>query len=292
MTKNFCLLLSATAVALGVLSSCQGTAIDNEEKAVADSIKSEPSDSLISEFPLQESVMTASQSYKVVSDDDPSLVWYVTLSSSVQWPENIGKYKITLLQDSIIDLTFGAESPKEIKKAIKQSVTDLEAYGLKGTVESIDTVPQDAGVEEFYATRTLQLIECTQETVTYSATYSDFLGGAHPNSVATPFSFILASDQPVTMEYLFTPGAEKELIPLILQAVAASHSITVDELKTVMLNSPDQIRKNVYLLNGNIAFHYNPYDILPYSYGPSEAYISPMEVEKYLTPAARKLLLD
>ncbi|MCM1348946.1 MAG: RsiV family protein [Firmicutes bacterium] len=287
-------LFAAMAIcsAFAMFSSCQGTAIDNTEKAVTDSLAAEPADSLIDEFPLHESVMTASESYKVTSADDSTLVWYVTLSTSVQWPETIGKYKITNLQDSIIDLTFGAEAPKKIKKAIRQSITDLAQYGLEGKVETVDTIPQNAGVEEFYSTKTLQLIECTSQTVTYSATFSDFLGGAHPNSGATPFSFVLATDQPVTMEYLFLDGAQKELTPLILEAIAASHSIGIDELKSALLNSPDMVRKNVYLLNGNIAFHYNPYEILPYSYGPSEAYISPIQVEKYLTPAAKKLLLE
>lgn len=291
MNKRHSILIAQAVAAAAILASCQGTAIDNDKKT-ASAATEEPVDTTIAEFPLHESVMSASESYKVTASGDTATVCFVTLSTSVQWPETIGKYKISALQDSIIDLTFGAEAPKEIKKAIRRSVTDLAAYGLEGTIVPIDTVPHGQGVDEYYSTRTLQLIECTQQTVTYSATVSGFMGGAHPNSSATPFSFILADDRPVTMEYLFLPGAEKELTPLILRAVADSHSITLDELKSVMLNTPAQARNNVYLLNGNIAFHYNPYELLPYSYGASEAYISPYEVEHLLTPAAKKLLLD
>lgn len=288
-------LMAAASISAMLLSGCQGTAVDNQSKETADSaknIKAEEPDSLIAEFPLRESIMTASQSYKIVSDDDPALIWYVTINTSVQWPETIGKYKITNLQDSLIDITFGAKANKDIKKAIRNSITDLEAYGLTGKTTVIDTVPKSDSPGEFYVTRSLQLIECTQQTVTYSATYSDFLGGAHPNSSATPFSFVLETDQPVTMEYLFTKDSFKKIIPYVMQSIADSHSMTLDELKSAMFNSLENVRTNVYILNGNIAFHYNPYDILPYSFGPSEAYISPIEVEEYLTPAGKKLLLE
>jgi len=280
-------------LALLVLGSCHDSATDNR-KAPADSA-GEPkavTDSVISEFSLRESLLTASRSYKVTSADDPSLVSYVTLNTSVQWPDALGKYKIDNLRDSIITLTFGAEAPKDIRKAITRSVTDLGLYGLEGKVETIDTIPKSAEMGEYYSTRTLQLIECTQHTVTYSATSSDYMGGAHPNSSAIPFTFVLDSDRAVTMDYLFTAGAMKELEPMILEAIAISHSMSVKELKDALLNSPVSVTNNVYIINGNIAFHYNPYDILPYSFGPSEAFIAPYAVEKYLTPEARKLLLE
>ena len=285
--------LLTPALALLALSACQGTAIDNEKKADKPAKESGADvDSIISEFPLQESLLTASRSYKVTSDEDTSLVWYVTLNTSVQWPEALGKHKIDNLRDSIVTLTFGIDAHKDIRKAIVKSVTDSEQYGLTGRIEEVDTIPQAAEISEFYATKALQLIECTQQTVTYSATSSEYMGGAHPNSGATPFSFVLGTDQAVTMDYLFEKGAMKELEPMIIEAIAASHSMSVEDVKRALINSPSVIVNNVYIINGNIAFHYNPYDILPYSYGPSEAFIMPYNVENLLTPAAKELLLN
>lgn len=292
-SKSRTLTLITPAVALLALSACQGAAIDNGESTSTEANESSSDiDSIVSEFPLKEILLTASRSYKVTSSEDTSLVWYVTLNSSVQWPEALGKHKIDNLRDSIIALTFGAEAPKDINKAIVRSVTDLNIYGLDGKIEPIDTIPESAEISELYATKSLQLIECTQQTVTYSATSSDYMGGAHPNSGATPFSFVLATDRPVTMEYLFVKGAMKELEPMIIEAIASAHSMSVEELRRVMFNSPSTFTNNVYIINGNIAFHYNPYDILPYSYGPSEAFIMPYNVEHLLTPAAKELLLN
>lgn len=293
MTSRLLKLTACASAALFVFSACQGTAIDNTTTPAADSKESaEPEDSTIVSFPLSESVMSSSETYRLTDSKDSTFVRYIVLSTSVQWPESLGKFKIDNLRDSIITTTFGPQAPKEIKKAIRQSVTGLANYGLDDNAEKIDTVPAAEEAGQYYVTRTLQLIECTQETVTYSATFAEYLGGAHPNSGATPFSFILSSDRPVTFDFLFLPDAMKTLQPMILESIALSKSISVEELQQALLNTPDAITNNVYLLNGMIAFHYNPYDILPYSYGPSEAFIMPDDIASLLTPEAKKLLIE
>ncbi|MDE6322513.1 MAG: RsiV family protein [Paramuribaculum sp.] len=285
-------LQACAATSLLLISACQGTAIDNSVSPSSSEKSDDSGDSIIASFPLSETIMSASETYRLTDPADSSSVRFITLSTSVQWPEALGKFKIDNLHDSIVGITFGADAPKDIKKAIRQSVTRLDSYGLDGQVEKTDTIPASEEQSQYYVTRTLQLIECTQETVTYSSTFSEYLGGAHPNSGATPFSFILASDRPVTFDFLFLPGAMETLKPMILESIAASKSLSVDELKQALLNSPDSITNNVYILNGTIAFHYNPYEILPYSYGPSEAFIIPDDVISILTPEAIKLLID
>lgn len=283
------------ACSISLFTACQGSTGDNGSNAKADSTKTATAaDSTIDEFPLRESIMTASQSYKITSSDDTTEVSYLSLNTSVQWPEALGDFKIDVLRDSIVHYTFGSDADKDVRKAIKQSVNDVAQYGFEGKIEKVATVPESAETNSYYSTKTLQLIECTQQTVTYTSSFSEYLGGAHPNSGAYPFSFVLATDQPVTMSYLFTNGEEawKTLLPKVLETLAASYSMSVDELRNALQASPKEITDNVYLLNGMIAFHYNPYDILPYSYGSSEALIAPYEVSDLLTPAAKELLLQ
>ncbi|MDE6100286.1 MAG: hypothetical protein K2G01_04510, partial [Paramuribaculum sp.] len=260
MNKRLFRLQACAATSLLLISACQGTAIDNSVSPSSSEKSDDSGDSIIASFPLSETIMSASETYRLTDPADSSSVRFITLSTSVQWPEALGKFKIDNLHDSIVGITFGADAPKDIKKAIRQSVTRLDSYGLDGQVEKTDTIPASEEQSQYYVTRTLQLIECTQETVTYSSTFSEYLGGAHPNSGATPFSFILASDRPVTFDFLFLPGAMETLKPMILESIAASKSLSVDELKQALLNSPDSITNNVYILNGTIAFHYNPYE--------------------------------
>ncbi len=287
MYRNWKILSLTALIGSGLMVSCQGTAVDNNEATASTA----ESDSLISVFPLQESILTASESYRITSSDDPT-VSYLTLSTSVQWPESLGKHDISNLRDSIINFTFGGDAPRDLKEAIKASVTDVASFGIGGKAEKIASVPDSAGTLAYYSDRSLQLVECTDQTVTYSASWGEYLGGAHPNSGARPFSFVLESDCMVTMDYLFIKGYEKVLMPKIFEALALEHSLTVQELQGTLLGSPSAVTDNVYLLNNAIAFHYNPYEILPYSFGASDIYIIPYEVADILTPEAKKLLLD
>jgi len=287
MCPNWKTLLPLSVTAAIFFNACQGTAIDNKES----SAKSDTT-SVISEFQLQESILTASESYRITSSDEDSTVYYLSLSSSVQWPESLGKHKIQALRDTIISIAFGPTKYNDIRNAIKASVTDVSQFGLGDKIERIESVPDSIAPNELYSNRTVQMVECTEQTVTYSAAWSEYLGGAHPNSGATPFTFVLASDSIVNMNYLFKPGAEKKLLPKILESLAMNYSMSVEELNNALLNSPTSVTGNVYILNNTIVFHYNPYDILPYSYGASDAYIIPYEVADLLTPQAKKLLLD
>lgn len=48
----------------------------------------------------------------------------------------------------------------------------------------------------------------------------------------------------------------------------------------------------MYVLNGMLVFHYNPYDILPYSYGTIDVDVAPYQVKDFLTPEATRMLID
>lgn len=287
---HFSAILTVSATLALLASSCQGTALNNESSGES---RSTNADSIISEFELRESIKTASENYRIESDDSIIGTIYLTVSASVQWPEELGKYKIDNLRDTIINYTFDSKANRDINKAITNDVTDVAQFQLGGTPQKITSVPDSMSMFAYYSNRSLQLVECTEQTVTYSATFSEYLGGAHPFSKSTPFTFILETDKMVNVDYLFTTGYESKLLPILMDAIAGSHSMSTDDLKAALLSNPEiNSSSMVYLLNGSIVFHFNPYDILPYSFGPTDAYVSPYEVSEILKPEAKKLLLD
>lgn len=279
------------AVALvSLMSGCQGTAIDNEKSGNTSATEADI-DSIVSEFDLDEKLFTASANYMFVDETD-SQPGYLTVSTSVQWPEQLGKYKIDALRDTIRSLAFGVDSPADIRKAVARSVTDVASFGLPGKVTPVTSVPDSAGMFAYYSNRVVQLVECTQQTVTYSVSLSEYMGGAHPNSNTTFFTFILDSGKILTPEILFTGDWKKTVEPVLMQSIAAELGMSVDETKSALLASPFDVSPDVYLSNGIIIFHYNPYEILPYSAGAIDAPVSPYEVSAVLTPAAHKLLME
>lgn len=284
-------IIPMAAVALvSLMSGCQGTAIDNEKSGNTSAAEADI-DSIVSEFDLDEKLFTASANYMFVDETD-SQPGYLTVSTSVQWPEQLGKYKIDALRDTIRSLAFGVDSPADIRKAVARSVTDVASFGLPGKVTPVTSVPDSAGMFAYYSNRVVQLVECTQQTVTYSVSLSEYMGGAHPNSNTTFFSFILDSGKILTPEILFTGDWKKIVEPVLMQSIAAELGMSVDETKSALLASPFDVSPDVYLSNGIIIFHYNPYEILPYSAGAIDAPVSPYEVSAVLTPVAHKLLME
>lgn len=279
--------LAAVAL-MSIVSACQGTAIDNEKSG---KVSETDTDSIVSEFDLDEKLFTASANYKF-EDEAASISGYLTVSTSVQWPEELGKYKIDALRDTIISLTFGENAADDIRKAVAGSVTDMSSFEHLGKVTPVESVPDSAGMFAYYSNRLVQLVECTQETVTYSVSISEYMGGAHPNTTTTFFTYILESGKILTPELLFTGDWKKIVEPVLMQSIASTLGMSVEETKGALLASPDDVVPDVYISNGIIVFHYNPYDILPYSAGAIDAPVSPYEVASVLTPEARKLLME
>lgn len=272
------------------MSACQGKAIDNE-KSEEKSQQDAAVDSIVSEFDLDEKLYTASANYKF-EDDEDAMSGYLTVSTSVQWPEELGKFKIDALRDTIMSLTFGADAPSDIRKAVVNSVTDVASFGLPGKVTEVSTVPDSAGMYAYYSNRVVQLVECTQQTVTYSVSVSEYMGGAHPNSGTVFFTYILESGKILSPENLFTKDWKKIVEPVLMQSIAATLGMSVNETKSALLAQPLEVSSDIYISNGIIIFHYNPYDILPYSAGSIDAAISPYEISAVLTPEARKILME
>ena len=69
-------------------------------------------------------------------------------------------------------------------------------------------------------------------------------------------------------------------------------AVSVKELDSELLVKPLPVSKDVYVLNGMLVFHYNPYDILPYSYGTIDVDVAPYQVRDYLTPEAYRMLVE
>lgn len=285
-TKHASFFAVSASIAL-LMASCQSSTTGKDTSA------SSTADSLLTEFELRESIKTATASYRVTSTQDKDFTSYITLSANVQWPEELGKFKIENLRDTIMSYTFGHNANGDVNKAITAYVTEVNRYELGDKIERIDSIPESAEVNELYSSNSLSLTECTAQTVTYTASMSEYLGGAHPISASIPFTFILDSDRIVNMDFLFAKGSENTLKPILMDAIAISHSMTPDELNRSLLNEPViDSSTSVYLLNGAIVFHFNAYEILPYSFGQTDAYITPLEVADILTPEAKKLLTE
>lgn len=178
------------------------------------------------------------------------------------------------------------------REAIKAYVTDISAYQL-GNMEKCGKVARvSENAHSLYSEVSGRLVEVNRQSCTYLLSFSEYMGGAHPNHSSVVMSYDFDAGKCIDYDYLFKPGAEPRLQTLIMETLAANMAIPVSELDKELLQKPLPVSKDVYVLNGMVVFHYNPYDILPYSYGSVDVDIAPYQVRESLTPEAYKLLIE
>lgn len=279
LKKSF-LAMAAFAMAM---TACNSNSSDNsDESGNEGSVKS---------FPVSMSIKSAQQCYSI-SDSLNECDVYLTLSTSVQWPEKLGNYDLTALKDTIVTRLYNMRSAgKGIDEMMTAYVGDAASYDLGSKITRIDSVPSvSAFNNEYYSQSDMSVMELNEDMVTINIAFEMYMGGAHPNWGSFPFTYDLKAGKVVTPGYLFKPGYESSLVALLKETVASQLNISVSQLESSMLTTEMPVSNCVFIRDGDIVFHYNPYEFLPYSFGAVDAAISVYSVQDILTPAAQKLL--
>ena len=271
--------LSAIALTMALATNSCGKGGDSASSA----------DSLISSLEIDMNIKTASRSYSI-SNTDPATEFFLTISANVQWPEKIGDYDIKPLQDTIVSLAFPVAKTDKVEDAIIAYLADAKSYELGDQIKDVDQVPStDENYNDFYNSVKVQMLEVNDQLATFAVAVSQFMGGAHPNSAVSPFTYDLSRAAVIDYSFLLKPGSEQQLVGPLSESICATLNLSETELNESLLNG-FSISKTVYILDGLIYFHYNPYDILPYSFGAIDAPVQPYAVRDLLTPEAQKLL--
>ena len=257
--------------------------------------KKSDGDVAITEFAVNEVIMTADRNYRaLLAGDTVYLDQYVSL----HWPEKFGNADLTVLRDSLMSYCFGDSSYSGPEEAIRHFITDTTVLtgepgdeSVYDSVEPIDSLP--AGVAAmgcYFNNVTATVLDMDEEMVTYQVSCSSYLGGAHPFTATHPFTFDLENERGLTIENMFAPENRDALMPIIINALARQLDVPVDGLEragifTAQLTYPGQ----PYISNNMLYFHYNPYDIAPYAAGMIDVVVYPYEIEALLQPDVRKL---
>lgn len=247
----------------------------------------------VNNFEVREVLKTASRSYLLVFDTGDSA--YLTLSATVQWPLKIGDHRLVNLQDTVIG-TLGVPSPYSIDEAMSAYVSSYSSMfeGVKSATP-VDTVPPSTeDVFSMEASVTTKVTELNEQTVTYQSTGYSYTGGAHPNTAVIPFTYDLETGQVLSYDYLFRPGSEGKVLDLIKESLANQLGVSGEKglARAGIFTDQLAVSKELFISDGQIVFHYNPYDIAPYAMGQIDVPVAPFIVDSLLTEPARKLLLQ
>lgn len=281
-------ILSTIAAILGFASCANNIGQKAEEN----------NDPEISNFQISECLKSASQTYVGVIDSD-SL--YISLSTSIQWPETLGDHNISALKRHILETAYESDTLSihslDINKAIMNFVTTPQAFfdneqGDSVSFVRVDTLStQGETMSDLQAEIEGRIIAISPTYVTYSIETMSYLGGAHPNASITPFTFDLDKSMVIAYDDLFNANSQAIVSNAITAELAARNNVSPSRLTEVGFFSNNITpSKMVYVSNDYLVFHYNPYDIAPYSSGMIDVEVSPYELRDALTPYGCELL--
>lgn len=247
----------------------------------------------VTQFPISEVIMTADRSFRAVSEGDTV---YLDQYVSLQWPKALGDADMRVLQDSLLWYCFGDTVSKEPRQAVERFVCDTsvltgEDDGDGYTVEAVDSLPAGIGGMGCYFNNVIAtVVDLNEEMVTYKVTSSAYTGGAHAMTAVLPFTYDLEGGQVVTLDNLLTPEGREAIVPVIIGALARQCDVPVEGLRRAGFFVSQLDYPGVpYICNNILYFHYNPYEIAPYSSGMIDVAVYPDEIERYLRPEMRRL---
>lgn len=236
--------------------------------------------------------MKNAKKYFRITNPDGEPDFTLTLETTVQWPVEIGDYNIKPLQDTIINLVAGKSLPT-ISDAMLAFVSNAAEYPIGDNITEVDSVPSESEFNtSFYAQTNISVSEITDELITFNCVSDQYMGGAHNMTTESPFTYDFKSGNFISLKWLFTDPNSPSLLDAVMTAIAEEENMTADELRQSLLVTEIGIPKDVYIQNGMIVFHYNPYEILPYSFGSVDAIVSPYMIQDLLTSAAKTLLVS
>lgn len=269
---------AVTAAGL-LLSACNGASDSTTANGVD-----------IDNFRVSQNIMTAARSYRLI-DRENADTCHLTLETTVQWPEEIAGKDIRPLQYKILELAFASPDGTRAADAIAGFITspyEWEDSTMYPLCDTVATVPQD-GMQNHQVDVTVRINELTTRSVTYFVQSSSYLGGAHPGSAMTPFTYLLDSKNVVTLDNLFVAGSRKALAEVVNAALAAQFGVAPRHLSDVgFFSNTVEPSEMVYIADNMIVFHYNEYEIAPYAVGMIDVTVNPYEVSSLLTPAMRE----
>ncbi len=282
MNKSITAIVAAGAMALPMLLGSCGSGTG----ASADGSKAKG----VNTFTVNQSLCSAERYYSVKSDYADSV--YLTVSAGVQWPEKFGNADLSTLRSHLLYLSF-ADSTKSVGDAILAFVGDTAMVDqlVEGAVTPVDAVPEGAGVISYFANVSTTVTELNERYVTYNVVTSSYLGGAHPMAAQRPFTFDLTTGQVLTFDNMFKPGTTDAITKAIRESLGAQYNVSPDDLERAgFFGGQPGMPGQPYVSDGAVVFHYNAYDIAPYSHGAIDVPVYPYQLDSIMTPTLRSLL--
>ncbi len=190
---------------------------------------------------------------------------------SIEYPVITGRLSNNVVQtinenikENIFDYAFISDKPESFESLIREMsleyseiLNDVDDYKTSWSLEiNSDIIYQDSAF------------------ISIASTVYSYTGGAHPNSYQVYKSYDLSTGAPIGLSDILKAGYENALNQAgeiefrMLKEVPPS--IPLREKGFFFENGKFLLNENFAIINKSLVFYYNPYEIAPYSNGPTE----------------------
>ncbi|HKJ33703.1 MAG TPA: DUF3298 domain-containing protein [Balneolales bacterium] len=186
------------------------------------------------------------------------------------------------LNKEIRDFMFGSvytgketESPEDIFQNMVQEYDTL--------LKKFPRYPQNI---KWYLYRNVKIIHHTSDYISVVMNENVFTGGAHPLSTRFYNSYDNRTGHRLNLNEIIKPGMMDSLLSVSEKIFRSTRSISPD---STLGQAGFWFDNNRFTLNNNFAlsskglvFYYNPYEIAPYAWGPTQFIIPRDKVKRFL----------
>jgi len=269
------------AVGMLGLSGCGGGNVDTASGA----------DDAISQFKMVQVLKSAERDYlcegALFAD---SLSLYSKVNVAVEWPVQMGGYDIRPLQDSLIARAF--LHPKEsLEQSMMASLDNPQGSDTYKMVR-VDSIPDRSSAVVLYHGTVVSSVAFSPRFIVYQIMSSMYEGGAHGLTVSTFLNYDFVKGRVIDFDSAFLPESSEALLNAVKEKLMSDNG--VESLKELDAKGffTDQLflSRNFYLQGYNVVFHYQPYDIAPYSTGAVDVSIPFYVISDYLSPDVVEML--
>lgn len=276
-------LAMATAVA-----SCSG---NTNKPATPDS----ESENVITNFEIVQTVKSLERNY--ICEGAPahyndSTEVYSTVRIAVEWPEKMNGYNIKTLQDSLLSAIF--DKPEQtIEASMTASAAQPEGSDLF-KMKEIDSIPSSEPAMVYSRDMIASVITFSPLFISYQIMTATYNGGAHGMTESSYVNYDFSTGKVLTYDDTFMPESEPKLLQAIKDNLMTRYNVSsMEELdRRGIFTDQIYVSKNFYLQGYDVIFHYNPYDIAPYSEGSINVRVPYFQIPDCLTPEITRLLTD
>lgn len=284
---NIKLLIGIVAASFTLASvACKNGTADNTAQA---------SDNGITDFEIKQTVKSLERNYICEGAEtyyDDSTEVYSTVRIAIEWPEVMGGNDLKTLKDSLLATIF--DKPEAtINASMLKAAENPEGADLF-KMKLIDSIPTMKPAMVYSRDMIASIITFSPKFISYQIMTAIYNGGAHGMAESRYINYDFATRKVLTYDNAFKPDSEAELLNAIKDNLMTRYNVSsMKELdKRGIFADQIYVSKNFYLQGYDIVFHYNPYEIAPYSEGSINVRVPYFQIEEALNPEVITLLTD